>query len=56
MRLVVVVGEEVNGGVQCASVVALVGRLVEVFQIDCRLDLRWKRSRDWSREVSRERL
>ena len=40
MRWVVVVGEDVDGGVQCASVGASVGRLVAVLQIGCRLDLR----------------
>ena len=41
MRRIVVVGEEVDGGVQCASIVAsLGGRLVAVLQIGCRLDLR----------------
>ena len=58
MRRIVVVGEEVDGGVQCASIVASVGgRLMAVLQMGCRLDLSGlKRSRDWSREVLREKF
>lgn len=61
MRWVVVVGEDVDGGVQCASVVALLdgldgligGTLANRLSLDLR---RLKRSRDWSREICREKI